>query len=171
MKQPLPFLILVRVLLATALLSGVVLVLVLFLGVEEGGDGYFELIRARGATRAALGPALVVAALVLLPLTALITGAAALYGSFRIAGPLYRIRRNLEVARKGGRRLPLRRGDRLQTLANDVEQILSSRDRRLAELERLLGEARALCSEGEVIPDRLREILQRCETVLGERAG
>ena len=82
----------------TSLLAGLVLLGVVFWIGDSGGSSYFDVVRAHVLTQRQLGPALLVGGLILLVLVAAITWLVALYGSFRIAGPLYRFTRNLRQA-------------------------------------------------------------------------
>lgn len=63
-----------------------------------------------------LNLAVLAGALVLVALAAISTWAIALYSSFRVAGPLFRLARNLDalIADRDAELLPLRKGDRLQ---------------------------------------------------------
>ncbi len=94
-------------------------VMLMFIG-GESGRTYLDVIRAYRYTQDALGPALTIAGLALLAITGLLTWLVTLYGSFRIAGPLYRMQCNLEQSRSFGpiRPIPIRGTDRLQTEAD-----------------------------------------------------
>lgn len=83
-----------------------------------------------------LDHAILIGALTLVTLTALTTWVIALYSSFRVAGPLFRLSRNLETL-IGCRRSalpPLRKGDRLQQEAaelNAAQRVLVDHHARL----------------------------------------
>lgn len=114
----------------TSLLVGAVaaLVLVAVLSFITGpaGESYGEIIRAHSITREHLGHAMLVAGLLLVALTALITWMIAYYSSLRVAGPLYRFSQNLKLVRDDDLRPPLalRRGDALRRQAAQIEQAI-----------------------------------------------
>lgn len=72
-------------------------VTVFFLG-DRSGACYDELIRSRSLNQQLLGPALAIGGLVLVAFSTALTWGIALYSSFRVAGPLFRLTRNLETA-------------------------------------------------------------------------
>lgn len=82
----------------------------------QTGESYAEIIGSYYLTRQHLGPALLVGGLALLAVTALITWLISLYSSFRIAGPLFRFSRNLEmeIAQGPTAPIPIRKTDSLQ---------------------------------------------------------
>lgn len=92
------------------------LVLVLLFITDKSGASYGEIIRSNNFTRQSLGPAMLVAGLILVAFSAVITWLVSLYSSFRIAGPLFRFARNLEAMIESGPSapVPIRRKDRLQ---------------------------------------------------------
>ncbi|HHH46049.1 MAG TPA: hypothetical protein ENK53_03450 [Thiotrichales bacterium] len=117
------------------LAAGVLLVVVFWIG-DSGGTSYYEVVRAQVLTHRQLGPALLVGGLVLLILVATLTWLVALYGSFRIAGPLYRFACNL---RQTGERPPqrIRRDDALQATSDHLQRAWHE----LHHLQRELGQA------------------------------
>jgi hypothetical protein len=92
------------------------LVLVLLFITDKSGASYGEIIRSNNFTRQSLGPAMLVAGLILVAFSAVITWLVSLYSSFRIAGPLFRFARNLEAMIESGPSapVPIRSKDRLQ---------------------------------------------------------
>jgi 4-amino-4-deoxy-L-arabinose transferase-like glycosyltransferase len=98
-------------------LTAVLLLAALLLFVSDGaGHSYLEAVTRQQATRDALAPALWAAGLALVAVSATVAWLAALHASFRYAGPLYRLERNLERALAEGPAAagPIRHGDQLQ---------------------------------------------------------
>jgi hypothetical protein len=114
-----------------SLVVGAVAVLVLLVVLEQitgpAGESYGAIIRAHSITRAHLGHALLVAGLLLLALTGVITWIIAYYSSLRVAGPLYRFSQNLKLASNDDQSAPLalRRGDALRRQAAQIEAAVS----------------------------------------------
>jgi len=131
-----------RVALATGLAAGVLLVLALLFAVDSGGASYAELIRSQSITRQKLGPALFISGLFLVSFTGFITWLICLYGSFRVAGPLYRFARNLEIADQAGRLTGIREDDCFQDVSRELLDSVGS----LRAHYRELGEL-ATCAE------------------------
>jgi len=132
-----------RVALATGLAAGVVLVLALLFAVDSGGASYVELIRSQSITRQNLGPALLISGLFLVSFTGFVTWLICLYGSFRVAGPLYRFARNLEVADQASRLIGIREGDCFQDVSRELLDSVGS----LRAHYRKLGELAARAEE------------------------
>ncbi len=99
--------------------------LAVMLGVltDDRGESYGALIQSHSVAQYRLGPALLVGGLFLLALAAVLTWLITLYSSFRIAGPLFRLSRNLEIAitQWPAKSIPLRASDRLQSEAALLE--------------------------------------------------
>lgn len=102
--------------LSVTLASGVGLLLVLLPIGDQPGTGYRQVIGAFGSVRQNLGPAMLVFGLVMVGFAGMTTWLLSLYTSFRIAGPLFRISRNLEMQLEQGpvAPVPLRTTDTLQ---------------------------------------------------------
>ncbi len=92
------------------------LVLVLLLVSDNDAATYGEIIGAYGLARQNLGPAMAIFGLTAATLAGVSAWLFSLYASFRIAGPLYRISRNLERQIELGpvATVPIRTGDVLQ---------------------------------------------------------
>lgn len=92
--------------------------LAIMLGVltDDTGESYGALIQSHSVAQYRLGPALLVGGLFLLAFAAILTWLITLYSSFRIAGPLFRLSRNLErgTTQWPTKPVPLRASDRLQ---------------------------------------------------------
>ena len=104
------------------------LVLVLLFITDKSGTNYGEIIRSNNFTRQSLGPAMLVAGLILVAFSAVITWLVSLYSSFRIAGPLFRFARNLEAMIENGPSapVPIRRKDRLQVEGQQLARSTAS---------------------------------------------
>lgn len=116
-----------KVSLLVGLLAALVLLAVLTLITGATGESYGAIIRLHSLTRQHLGPAMLVAGLVLIAFTGAITCLIVYYTSFRVAGPLHRFSQNLKLARIGNRAPPLalRSGDPLAPQAAAIEQALA----------------------------------------------
>lgn len=117
---PLDFKLVAKIGLSVALASCLGLLLVLFpvlfpAGAEKGVD-YRQIVGAYGSARQAIGPAMLVFGLVMVGFAGITTWLFSLYTSFRIAGPLFRISRNLETQIEQGPVVPtpVRTTDSLQ---------------------------------------------------------
>lgn len=159
-----------RVALATTASAALALALVALFVPVQGGASYVEVIRASTLTRQHLGAAMTITGLVLLILIGLTTWFLALYGSFRVAGPLVRFRHNLELAPG---RMPLssiRSSDFLQEISEELisavhavrhhretlRQIASDIDEQLNG-----GGEQASAAEINAALERLRELTER----------
>lgn len=105
------------------------------------GDGYAGAVRAFSMSRESEGPAMMVAGVIILCTACVFTWLIALYASFRIAGPLYRFTRNMELAAEGAdaQPIPIRRADLLQGASQrliDTIEVLRDRRARIARLSR-----------------------------------
>ena len=104
-----------RVGLGVGLLATLVLLALIATLGHIDGSGYSRVLRSLAVSREGLLPALAVSAALLIAFAGVLTWMVARYVTFRVAGPLYRFARNLEVARTGnGEILPIRGGDLLQ---------------------------------------------------------
>lgn len=114
--------------LLVGLLSLVVLTWMLFHLAPSGQASYFDAIASTSLSGAYLLPAMVAAGLLIVAVTGLVTWLIALYSSFRVAGPLYRLARNLEdvMARGPISAIRIRRSDKLQMEAHQFEQAVVS---------------------------------------------
>ena len=114
--------------LLVGLLSLVVLTWMLFHLAPRGQASYLDAIASTSLSYAYLLPAMVAAGLLIVAVTGLVTWLIALYSSFRVAGPLYRLARNLEDAMARGpiSAIPIRRSDKLQTEAHQFEQAVGA---------------------------------------------
>jgi len=121
---------------------------------------YAVVIQAHSITQRELGPALLLAGLVLLAIGGIAVGVIALYASFRVAGPLYRFARNFEAARTRGPLLGVRGNDELQGLSRHVIDSLHAIQRQRNEFDADLCQALAAAqAEGALPPDLRARLL------------
>ncbi len=140
-----------RVALAVSLIALLLLAAMLLLISDEVGNSYLQILQTYQYTRNALAPALIAAGLILLAVGGLIAWMVSLYGSFRIAGPLYRLQRNLEQALEQGpvEPVPIRRSDRLQGHAAALSAASARLRAHYAELEDAAGQAARMLDSDE----------------------
>jgi len=117
-----------RISLWIGICAGAGLAVVLYLLTNTTGQSYGGLIQSYSLAQYRLGPAMLIGGLFLLVLTASLTGLIALYSSFRVAGPLFRLSRNLEVAISRGpvKPVPIRESDDLHQEAQLLEEALGA---------------------------------------------
>jgi len=127
------------------------LVLVLLFITDKSGTSYGEIVRSNNFTRNSLGPAMLVAGLILVAFTAVITWIVSLYSSFRIAGPLFRFARNLEAMMEKGPSapVPIRRKDRLQLEGEQLARSIASLQAHYAEMRAVAGHAVVLLASND----------------------
>lgn len=93
----------------------------LFFADEKSMD-YFSLVQFRAVTHENLAELLTIAGLFLVVCICLVSWVLALYGSFRVAGPLYRLSRNLELAPVSPNLIGVRKGDCFQDVSQQLRQ-------------------------------------------------
>ena len=115
-QMPATFKLVAKIGVSVAAISCLGLVLVLLLLRDDDAASYAEVIGAYGQAQRNLGPAMAIFGLTATAFAGLSTWLFSLYASFRIAGPLYRIARNLERQIRHGpiATVPIRAGDALQ---------------------------------------------------------
>lgn len=121
--------------LMTGALASLILLITLTLITDKAGDSYGYIIQSHALTRQYLGPAMVIAGLVLVSFSGLLTWIISLYSSFRVAGPLYRFSRNFKQAMisDSAELTGIRKGDCLQEQVQAIKQaVLALRDQRRA---------------------------------------
>lgn len=131
-----------KIALSVGALSCAGLLAVLMLLADETSGTYGQLIGERSLAFRNLGPALLVCGLALTALACVVTWLVALYSSFRIAGPLYRFARNLEMEIEQGPVDPvaIRRGDQLQREWQEVKASAASLRRHFDELREAVAQ-------------------------------
>lgn len=117
-----------KISLAVAALAALALCALLALIGADAGDSYGAVIRSRSLTREYLDVAILVAGLMLIAATAIVTWLIVLYSSHRIAGPLYRFSQNLKlaIASDSMQLIDLRQGDSLVQQAAGVKLAVST---------------------------------------------
>jgi hypothetical protein len=110
------------------ILSFATLLLLLAFISENSGSAYWDIVKSGSITRQSLGPGMLLAGLFLVSAAAAITWLISLYASFRIAGPLFRFSRNMEMLIESGAVTPLsiRKEDQLQAEAQQFAQSVES---------------------------------------------
>lgn len=119
--------------------------------VGAGADSYSALIRSHSLTGEYLGPAMLLAGLMLVAIAGVATWMIALYSSHRIAGPLYRFSQNLKLAAASDAApmLELRKGDALLAQAANVKLAVAGLREHYAALRGAAGQARAALAAGD----------------------
>lgn len=149
---------------------GLSVVLYLLSHTTATGQDYGGLIQAYSLAQYRLGPTILIGGLFLLAFTALLTGLIALYSSFRVAGPLFRLSRNLESAISQGPLKPvsIRDSDELHQeadlLAHALSNLASHYDALQREIDQALTEmdGRQISeADRQVICARLQEGISR----------
>ena len=155
-----------RIALGSALLATLILALTLMFAVDSGGTTYAELVQAHSITQRNLGPAFLVAGLVLAVVIGLLTWAICLFSSFRVAGPLFRFTRNLEQASEMDEVAGIRQNDCLHDLADELKASIARLHEHYRELDALAEEAlHVLDQDGERADDRLKGLIEDMEAV------
>jgi hypothetical protein len=105
-------------------LSFAALLLLLAFLSDNTGSSYLDIVKSGSITRKSLGPGMLLAGLFLVGATAAITWLISLYASFRIAGPLFRFSRNMEllIGSEDVTLTPIRKEDQLQGEARQLVQ-------------------------------------------------
>lgn len=139
-----------KISLAVGAVAVLLLLAVLTLITGDGGESYGELIRSRSLTRQELGLAMLVAGLLLVAITGVITWLIVLYSSFRVAGPLYRFSQNLKLARTSDASalIDLRQGDALATQAAHIKQAVTALRQHHAALKMAAADAASALAAG-----------------------
>jgi hypothetical protein len=158
-----------RIALATGLAALLVLVIIGTRLGDAGGTDYLSILRARALDREVVSPLLLLAGLILLAVAGFITWLVTLQASFLYAGPLYRLRRNLDEARQLGPQTPtpLRRGDALTDEYGLLEEALAQLRDHDAALESALQDLAAAAHARPdaplpyQLPCALREVIER----------
>jgi hypothetical protein len=116
MHVPLDVKLVAKIGLSVAVASCIGLLLVLLLLSDDNASGYGQVIGAFGIASKSLGPAMLVFGLAMASFAGITAWLFSLYASFRIAGPLYRISRDLElqIEHASIKPMPIRAGDSLQ---------------------------------------------------------
>ena len=157
------FKLIAKLTLITGLSAVAVLLVLLFVISSEGEGSYLDIIQAHSVTRLQLGSSMFIAALVVLITVAVSVWLIALYSSFRIAGPLYRLAKNLHTAMCFGKQHQIRRDDVLHDVARDVCNSVGKLEQHYRELKQVVDELLDIVEHGDIETanaalTRLREI-------------
>ncbi len=158
--------------LSVAAASCLGLLLVLALLSDHRASSYGQIIGALGLARDSLGPAMLMFGLATASFAGVSAWLFSLYTSFRIAGPLYRISRDLEQQIQNGAvtPMPIRAGDSLQREWEAFETGVAALRAQQGELRQALrGVEQALGSDPAGVDDaafaaalaRLKQVEQR----------
>jgi hypothetical protein len=148
-------------------LSFATLLLLLVFISDNAGDTYWDVVRSGSVTQQSLGPGMLLAGLFLVSASAAITWLISLYASFRIAGPLFRISRNMEMLIETGAATltPIRRKDQLQKEMQQLVQSAEVLQNHYREIDAATDNALALIDSGchDLAPafEKLRELERR----------
>lgn len=117
-----------KISLAIGAIAMTALLIALTLVTDQRGDSYSAIVQAQNLKSENLGKVMLMAGLVLVTLASLVTWLIALYSSFRIAGPLYRFSRNLQLATvdEAADLISLRAGDSLRQEEDLIKQTVLS---------------------------------------------
>ena len=139
---PLDVKLVAKVGLSVAAAAGIGLLLVLALVSDGTGTSYRGIVGAYGLARQSLGPAMLVFGLTMVGFAGITTWLFSLYASFRIAGPLYRISRDLELQIEHGpiAPTPIRKTDRLQREWEEFDASVAALRAQHEELKQALSE-------------------------------
>lgn len=154
-----------KVALSTGVLAAIILLFLVFFVSEDNGASYLEVIQSYTITRAHLRPVITLAALLLIMLVGLSVGFIALYTSFRIAGPLYRLTRNLQATGPLAQHQGIRRDDALHGIAGEMRESVDALERHYQRLRARVETALELASESDIDPSILSEALTELKAV------
>lgn len=139
------------------------LALVLFLLSDGSGGRYGQVIGVYGRARQSLGPAMLVFGLAMVGFAGITAWVFSLYASFRIAGPLYRISRDLEQQMEHGpiAPTPIRTTDRLQREWQEFDAGVAALRAHYAELRQALSQVDSMLRADAADPASLLPAIVR----------
>ena len=163
MHVPLDVMLVAKIGLSVAIAAGAGLALVLALLGADSGAGYGRVIGAYGFARQNLNPAMLVFGLGMTGFAGIAAWLFSLYASFRIAGPLYRISRNLELQIERGpiAPRPIRKTDRLQREWKAFEDSVATLSLHYAEMRQALNQVDNLVHADAADAAALRQAVKR----------
>lgn len=117
------------------------LVAVLLVISDGNASGYGQIIGSVGMVKEALAPAMLIFGLAIVSFAGIAAWLFALYASFRVAGPLFRIARDIELQIASGtvKPIPIRTTDKLQNEWRGFEESVSVLQGRKADLEQAVN--------------------------------
>lgn len=141
-----------KIALSVSAISCIILLITLTLITNDAGESYGAIISSHALTRQQLKPAMLVAALILITFTGLITWLITLYSSFRLAGPLYRFTQHFKLATinpSAMEMIPIRKGDALQEQAKTVKQAFDNLHDHYSAMKEITHEASSALTAGD----------------------
>lgn len=151
--------------LSVAVASFVGLLAVLLVINDGSAEGYGQIIGSVGMVKEALAPAMLIFGLAIVSFAGVVTWLFALYASFRVAGPLFRIASDIERQIESGsaRLIPIRTTDKLQKEWRGFETSVTTLQSHKADLAQAVGEVEKIIN-GSSSPqqaDELKHALSR----------
>lgn len=142
-----------KISLALGAIAMVALVIALTMVTDQSGDTYSAIVQVQHLKSENLGKVMLLAGLLLVTITGLVTWLIALYSSFRIAGPLYRFSQNLRLAAtdESAPLIDLRAGDSLRTESEMIKQTVGAVRAHHAEAASAMGQAREAIASGDEV--------------------
>jgi hypothetical protein len=155
-----------RITVLVGALAAAGLVFTLVFVTDTNGQSYGALIESRSIAHDRLGTALLLGGLVLSAFAAAITWLITLYSSFRIAGPLFRLSRNLENSIRRGpcHPIPIRASDRLHDEAQLLEDSLAVLSAHYSAMRQDIDQALEQIDGADISPEKRQAIVERLQT-------
>lgn len=113
-------------------------------------------------------PAVLLSGAIVIGFIGLATVAMTLFTSHRIAGPLYRLEKDLQEVTAGNlkKRFNLRRSDEIKALAESLNELTSSLDAKITEIKNKFWELEAALGKIARLPEEARKKLQDLKDAL-----
>jgi len=109
-----------KVALITSAVAALILLVVIFFVSADGGGSYLEALQSHSISQSNLGVVMLISSLLLVGFVAVVTWVVTLYASFRVAGPLFRFCRDLELSPITDRPIGIRKDDYLQEVSEEL---------------------------------------------------
>lgn len=159
-----------RVAVSVSLVGSIVLMVTLyFLLTDQPQENYYQIIQSLTRSKDRLMLAMFVAGTLIVLTAGLITWIITLYSSHRVAGPLYRFSRNIELEIERGpvATTSLRKGDSFQELSDKLGMAADGLSDYYAQQLRAVDElSRNLDAEQPCSVNQYRDLLQKIKTTL-----
>jgi hypothetical protein len=153
-----------KVAIGISLLSSLVLVITLFLVFAESEQGdYFQSIQATARNQDQLIIAMLIGGTLIILLAGLITWLITLYSSARVAGPLYRFAKNIEMEIESGpvAIIKLREEDGFQQLSSRLDQVVTEMNRHYGDQLLLVDRLEQSLTHNSADAGRYSQLLQQ----------
>jgi len=140
----------------------ILMVMISFAWVDHGG-GYGDFIESQLISHKNIQYSIIIAGLLLVLMSALISWFVSLYGSFRIAGPLYRFAQNMSHCHNPDTMLSLRSDDCLQELSNKIIHTAKQVENHKQEIVKLINSYQQFADSPDTLNNskKLFDILQQ----------